>query len=325
MSATFQSWDFDAPSGTFKSHALSERVLHASIARTQFMASVSGIDAFGRNRGETITIPRFSNLDLPTNARIQEKDDIPEDIVVQSTTSTTVVEWGRSLPYSSFNKDLSPLDLPSNLQRTLEKQMRLTLDAEAAAKFKDTLTKYIPTGVASFTFDRDGTPSSAAGSNLNFFHLETIRDELMSGLHVEAFPSGLYRGMLSTKAARGMKSDPKFETWNAPQNREQKVRGTMGTIEGIELIEVNNEGGSGEIAALRNDLGTGGVLGEAIFFGIDAVYMAVTRDIELMVAKLDPYGRRHGIAWYGIMEFGTFWAEDSAADGEANIIHVVSS
>ena len=73
MAANFQSWEFDSPAGPFKNHALSERVLHASIADTLFMSSVTMVDAFGRQRGETITIPRFSNLAIPEDPRINEQ------------------------------------------------------------------------------------------------------------------------------------------------------------------------------------------------------------------------------------------------------------
>lgn len=325
MAGNFQSWDYDAPSGTYKSHALTQEVLHASIAKTQFVPVFQPIDSYGKRRGDTVTVPRFSNLTVPTTGRLGENEDIPEDVVSQSTTSTTVTEWGRSIPFSSFNRDLSPLDLPMALRKELEKQMRLTLDIAAAAKLKENQIKYIPTGVAAGTFDTDGTASSAAGSNLNFYHLERIRDYMVADLRVDMFEDGGLKGYVGTTGLRGLKNDPKFETWNAPQNREAKVRGMVGRIEGIDIIEVNHEGASSATAALDNDLGTNGVLGEAIFVAPDAAYTAIVEDPQILVAKLDAFGRRHGIAWYGIMEFGLFWDGDSANAGEAKIVHVTSS
>ncbi len=310
-----QSWTFDAPSGVYKSHALSQRILEASIANTQFMAYVDSIEGYGKGKGETVTIPRFSNMTQPSSSRIGEFDDIPEDRVPQSVKAVTVSEFGRSIPYSSFNRDLSPLDIEAALRRALEKQMRLTLDSEAATAFKSTLTKYIPTGIAAGNFDTDGTPTNTAGSNLNYFHLEAIRDYAVDTLHMDMD----FTLLASTKAVRGLKQDPQFIEWNAPQNREAKVKGEVGIIEGVKVIEINNT------AALSNSKGTNGVLGEAIFFSGNPVSMAVVKQPELMVAKLDPYGRTFGIAWYGILEWVATWAADSASAGEADIIHITSA
>lgn len=309
-----QSWEFDAPSGVYKSHALSARILEAAIANTQFMAAVDPIEAYGRGKGDTVTIPRFSNMTQNSSYRFGEFENIPEQRVTQSTVAVTVSQLGNSIPYSSFNKDLSPLDIEAALRRALEKNMRLAMDSEAAAAFKEGKIKYIPTGIAAGTFDTDGTASSTAVSNMNYFHLETIRDYAVNTLHMDLD----FTLMLATKGCRGIKQDPKFAEWNAPQNREAKVKGEIGVIEGIKIIEVNNTD------ALSSSKGTNGVLGEGVFFSGKPVSMAVVRQPELMVAKLDPYGLVYGIAWYGNLEFLQNWG-DSASAGEAEVIHITSA
>lgn len=321
----FQSWDFDAPSGVYKSHALADRIMRAVVPQLQFNMFMPSIGGYGKNRGDTVTVPRFSNMSVPSNPRFGEFDDVPEDVVSQSTTSTTVSQWGRILPYSQFNADLSPLDLPAELRRTLERQMMLSVERAAASKLQTGLSIYIPTSASGGTFDTDGTASTPATNNLSFDHLEEMRDYLAADLNAEPFPDGNFVALLSTKAIRGLKDDPKFATWNAPQNREAKVRGEVGIIEGIRIIEVNDQGSSAEARSFRDDLGTGSVLGGGIVFGRDPGYSAVVRDFEMRVAKLDPMGLKHGIMWYGIREYGLFWDADSATIGEARILRLGSS
>lgn len=323
--SNIQSWTIDAPSGVYKNHALSQLVLEAVIADVQFMPYVEIVPGYGKGKGESVTVPRFSNISPAVEGRIGEFDDIPEDIVAQSTKTITVSEWARGIPFTQFNADLSPLDLPMYLRNALQKEMKLILDRECADAFKETLTKYVPTAAAAGTFYTNGTAGTAALVNLNFYHIERLRDYAMETIHMARGENDMYNLMAATKACRGIKLDPKFEQWNVYTNRDAKVRGEIGQIEGVRVIEVNNSGSSSSGAALRNDLGTGSVLGEAIFFGQDPVLMAVAKQPEVMVYKASFDSRKHMLAFHGIFEFAPRWAGDSASDGEADIIHVTSA
>ena len=88
-------------------------------------------------------------------------------------------------------------------------------------------------------------------------------------------------------------------------------------MENIRFIEVNHT------SALSASLGASGVLGEGVFFGQDAVAMALVEDPELRAGIPEDYGRRKSVAWYGILEFGVIW--DTANAGEARIVHLTSS
>lgn len=323
-SGTFQGWDYDAPTGVYKSHALSRQVLHAVIPRLQFRMFMPAIDNFGMNRGDTVTVPRFSNMSVPSNPRFGEHDDVPEDLVSQSTTSTTVSQFGRALPFSSFNKDLSPLDLPRHLRTALEDQIHLSMERAAASVLQSGKILYIPTSSTGGTFDTDGTASSNATDNLSFDHLEEIRDYLAASLDAKPFPDGNYVALLSTTATRSLKDDPKFVAWHAPTSPEKKIRGELGVWEGIRIVEVTDEGASGSGRAFRNDLGSGSVLGGGVIFGMDPGYTAMVRDVEIRVFS-DISGLKQYIMWYGIMEFGLFWDGDSANRGEARIVTLGSS
>ncbi len=312
-------WGFDAPSGVYKNHDLSALLRQAAIAETKFMQFVKPEPGYGKNKGESVTITRISNLTVPSNGRLSENIKIPEDALTITTVAITVSEWGRAVPFTSFSEDLSSFNLENIVQRALKDQMKLVLDNAAAAVFKGTSAKIkaIPTGVAALTLDTDGTASTAATVNLNMYHVEQIRDLMFATYNVPAYEGDDYMCLISTKAKRGIVSDPAWEDWHKYTDPQSKYNGEIGRIENIRFVEVNNTN------ALSGSKGTGSVLGEAIFFGADAVAMAVVQDPELRAAIPGDFGRSKAVAWYGVMDFGVIW--DTANAGEARIVVVTSS
>lgn len=312
-----QTWTFDAPNGVYKNHSMSSDIREAAIAETKFMQFVSPESGYGKKSGESITITRISNLDVPSDGRLAEGQRIPEDELTITTIAITVKEWGRSVPYTSLADDLGSLDLENVIQRKLKDQMKLVLDSACAVGFKASKVKAIPDSVGSIVFDTDGTPSTQAAANLNVFHVEQIRDYMFSTLNVPTYSGDDYIGLVSTKAKRGIMSDPAWEPWHRYTDPQAKFNSEIGRLENIRFIEINNTN------SLSGAKGLNGVLGEAVIFGADAVAMAVVTDPELRAKMPTDYGRSKGVAWYGIMEFGIIW--DTANAGEARIVHVTSS
>lgn len=313
------SWTFDAPTGVYKNHAMSQNLRFAAIAETKFVQFVDPEDGFGRKSGESITITRVSNITVPSNGRLTELNRIPEDDLTLSTTQITVSEWGRAVPYTSFSDDLSEFNIRNISQRKLRDQMKLVMDAAAADAFtsSDVKVKAIPDGVASMVFDTDGTASTQAVSNLNVFGVEQIRDFMFSTLNVPPMEGDDYIGLVSTKAKRGVINDPAWEEWHKYTDPSSKFNSEIGRLENIRFVEINNT------ASLSGSLGLNSVLGEGVFFGQDAVSMAVALDPELRAELPKDFGRKRAVAWYGILEFGEIW--DTANAGEARIVHLTSS
>jgi N4-gp56 family major capsid protein len=311
------SWAFDAPSGVYKNHAMSSDIREAAIAEAKFMQFVNPEPGYGKKAGESVTITRISNIDVPSDGRLSEASRIPEDELTITTIAITVSEWGRSVPYTSLSEDLGSLDMENVVQRKLKDQMKLIMDAACAAAFKTAKVKAIPSGVSELTFDTDGTASTQATANLNVYHVEQIRDYMFSTLNVPAYSGDDYIGLVSTKAKRGIMSDPAWEPWHRYTDPEAKYNSEIGRLENIRFIEINNT------ASLSGSKGLNGVLGEAVIFGADAVAMAVVQDPELRAKIPEDYGRSCGVAWYGILEFGLIW--DTANAGEARVVHVTSS
>jgi len=312
------SWVADAPSGVYKNHKLSSQIRMAAIQQAKFMAFVKPEPGYGRKMGESITITRVSNVTVPTSDVLVETQRIPEDTISLSTQAITVAEHGRAIPYTSLALDLSNFDLENAIQMKLRDQLSLSMDISAATAFKAGKVKAIPTGVATTTFDVDGTPSSAAVSNLNMYHVEQIRDYMFGTLNIAPFAGDDYVAIISYKAKRGLMNDPKWVDWKKYTDPQAKYNGEVGRIENTRFVEQNHT------SALSATKGTGSVLGEGVFFGADPVVMAVVQDPELRAKESEDYGRSKGVAWYGIYGYDQVW-KDSANAGEARVVHLTSS
>ncbi|HEX4715510.1 MAG TPA: hypothetical protein VH164_11340, partial [Ktedonobacteraceae bacterium] len=264
--AQFQ-WQFDAPTGTFKQHALSARLYEAAVQRSVFVDHCRPVEGFGKKQGENVTLTRISNIAEPTSANLVEGERIPEDTFVVTTTSITVKEIGRSVPFTSFAQDLSFFDIENPIQNKLIDQMRLVLDTKAAAAFKQALIKYTPTGFSSETITTNGTPGAQASENMNVYHCEEIRDYMFDTLNIPPADGEDYVGIFRTLGMRGIKRDPAWETWHKYTDPQAKYNAEVGRLENIRFIETNHSLALGKI-------GLSSILGEGVVFGQDAVAMA---------------------------------------------------
>lgn len=311
-------WNYDSPTGVYKSHAMSEQLRFAAIVETKFMQFVTPESGYGKKRGEAVTVTRISRLTIPTSGVLQENVQIPEDVLTVTTVTITVVEWGRSVPYTSLSTDLSEYNIENIVQRALKDQMKVVLDNAAAAAFKTAQIKAEITGVTTVNFDTGGTATQTATANLNLYAIEQIRDYMYSTLNVPPFEGDDYICLVSTKAKRGVMQDPAWEPWHRYTDPEAKYNSEIGRMENVRFIEINNTG------ALSAHPGASQTAqGEAVFFGSDAVAMAVAEDPELRARIPTDYGRSRGVAWYGILQFGLIWTTSNA--GEARVVHLTSA
>ena len=308
-------WNFDAPTGTYKSHAMSMKLYEAAMANSVFLDHVATAEGYGKGKGETVTLTRVRNIAEPASADLDEMMRIPEDEFDLSTKLITVKEIGRSVPYTSLSLDLSEFDLENPIQSKLREQMRMVLDTKASKAFKKAMIKYAPTGASTANIAVNGTFGAAATVNLNFFHVEEIRDYMYDTIHVPPVEGDKYIGIFRTLGLRGLKRDTKWEEWHKYTDPTAKFTGEVGQIEGVRFIESNHGNALGKV-------GSGNVLGEGVVFGMDAVAIAEAMTPELRAAIPDDFGRAKAVAWYGILEFDIIW--DTGNDGEARIVHVGS-
>ncbi len=309
-------WTYDAPTGVYKSHAMSSELYMAALEESVFMDYVQGVKGFGRRRGETVTLTRVATVAEPTSAVLSEAMRIPEDIFSISTTSITVSEIGRAIPYSNLSMELSEFDLENPIQKRLRSQMQLVLDSMVATAFKAAKVKYVPTSMGAATITTNGTAGTAALENMNVFHCEEIYDYLYDTLRCPAYEDGDYVGIFRQLGLRGIRRDPAWEEWHKYTDPGAKYNGETGRLEQIRFVRTNH-------ANALAKTGTSSVLGSGVVFGEDAVAMAEVETPELRAAIPGDFGRQKAVAWYGILQFGLIW--DTGNAGEARVVHVTST
>lgn len=316
------SWVSDAPSGVYKNHALSSQIRMAAIKEAKFMQFVKPVEGYGKKKGEGVTITRVSNVSVPTSDVLVETVRVPEDTLSLSTQAITVSERGRAIPYTKLSLDLAHFDLENAVQKKLKDQLKLRMDLAAAVAFVSGKILAIPTGIAETTFETDGSPSNAAVSNLNMYHVESIRDYMFSTLNIAPYMDDDYVAVIVTQAKRGLMRDPAWVDWKKYTDPSAKFNGEVGRVENIRFVETNNTSSAG----ITNNMGTGSVLGEGVFFGEDPVVMAVAEDPHLIAEDNvgNDFGRQKAVAWYGIYGFGQIWS-DSANAGEARVVFMTST
>lgn len=305
-------WVWDSPTGTYRDHFLSSKIRKEAAADSQFMKFVRPESGYGKGKGQSVTITRM--LQLPLATRVTETDRLPTGRPAIETKSVSVSEWGFKIEMTEFEKNLTEFDMTNPFQAMLRDQMRLTMDKMVADALKLTPYKYIPVSTGG-VFDTDGTPSTAADINIGVSGMRDIHDELRGVLKSPTFRNGKYIGIMSTRAARGIKNDPEYKDWQAPSTSEPFITGRLKDVEGFALFETNH------FDALLNGIGTNDVAGEAIFFGADAGFLATVDEPELRAGIPADLGRFREMGWVGTIEAGLTWE----AAAQARVIHVTSS
>lgn len=306
-------WTLDAPSGVYKDHQLSSKIREAAIADAQFMRFTQAEGGYGKHKGQSVTITRVFPLPLAT--RVSELDRLPSGRPAIDTVQIAVSEWGFKIPMTKFEENLTHFDLTNQFQRVLRDQMRLTMDDMCADAYKSTPYKYTP-DISGGAFSSNGTPAGTADANLSISDLRRLHDELRGVLKVPTFRNGNYVGILSTKAARGIKNDPEYKDWLSQHGTKPFMTGMLpAVIENFILVETNH------YDALSNGLGSGSVLGEAVFFGADPVVLATIEEPELRAGMPEDLGRFRDVGWVGTLEAGLVW--DLAS--YSRVIHVTSA
>ncbi len=306
-------WEWDAPTGVYKNRHLSSKIRTEAIADAIFSRFVSPEGGYGKGKGASVTITRM--LALPLAAQVSEQDRLPSGRPAIQTKRVTPAEWGFKIEMTEFEKNLSHFDIMNQYQRMLRDQMTLTMDKMYADAFKTTPYLFVPAAAGS-AFDTDGTFTVTADKNLDVDDLRQIHDELRGTLKCPTFRNGRYIGILSTRAARGIKSDDQYKDWLAPSTMQPFVSGQwLNPIEGFELFETNH------FDALSNGVGGSSVLGEALFFGADSVFSAVVDEPEVRIGNSTDLGRFREVGWVGTLQAGLTW--DQAAT--SRVIYVGSA
>lgn len=306
------SWTFDAPTGTYRNHALSTDIRRQAIADVQFMKFMRPEPGFGKKKGESVTITRI--MSLPLAGRVNETDRLPSGRPAIETKTVGTSQWGFKIPMTEFETHLTHFDIMNPFQAALRDQISLTMDKMCADALKLTPVKYTPLATGG-EFVTDGSADSLSNRNLEVQDLRRIHDRLHGDLKCPKFKNGKYVGILSTRAARGLKNDPEYKDWLAPTTSEPLMTGRLKDIEGFALFETNNTD------SLSDLVGTSLTTGEAIFFGADAGGLVRIMDPEIRAGIPEELGTFREVGWVGTIEAFLTWERPTLA----RVIHISST
>jgi N4-gp56 family major capsid protein len=297
-------WTYDIPSGTYKNFTLSDKMREQAAAEAVFPRFMSNEPGFGKKKGDTYTITRILQLGLAS--RVSETDRLPSGRPALETKSVTISEWGFKIPTTQFEQNLSKYDIMNPFQSMLRTQIKLTMDKMCADALKKTPIVYVPTAT-SFTLTTNGTPGATSDRNLGISDLREIHDYMQGTLKCPPYANGKYVGVLSTKAARGIKNDPEYKDWIAPTSSEPLMNGQLKDVEGFTLVETNHYN------ALSNLQGASTTTGQAIFFGADAGAILEVDAPEIRMGIPEDLGRFRDVGWVGTLESFLVWESASLA------------
>lgn len=316
------SWDFDAPTGTFKNQLLSDALYENALENSVAMPYVDVEEDFGKNKGESKTFTRFTHISEPSSAELSELLPIPEVQFSMATLAITVKEYGVAVPYTGKLEMLSKYNIENAVQRTLMEQKRLVLDSLALTAFKNTNVKYVPTSATAGNITYNSTASGTAVADLSYFHIEDIGQNMYDDLRIPYFDDEMYIFITRMKTATTVRRDSQFISWHQYANPQVKAKGEVGVIERFKFVETNHAAAGALPNVGANNFGSGVVLGR------DAATMLEAETPHLRAALPAGHGRFKSIAWYGLFGFGNVYTgatTQATSRGVSRAIHVTSA
>jgi len=320
-----QNWTMAPDGGHFANKPLSSKLRYVNTSQYVFRQFTRPEPGFGKQRGESIDFDKIS-MAQTQGGQIGEFQDIPETKFSITKDNLQVTEWGNSIPWTGKLETLSEFSPNQPVQKVILNDEKQVLDLAVATEMKTSKLCYIATGPTTQTWDVDGTASTTATTQFNYFHLKEMVDAAEMGLFgsgntgkiIPKMPCGKYTVILSVKAKRGLFDDPEFQEAAKFSFPRKLFNGEImeETVYNCRFVICDNAD------ALSNAKGSNSI-GEALLIGDDSIVEGVALKEELRYKLAVKYGRDKGLAWYAILGFKKPW--DYVSDGEEHIIRYTSA
>lgn len=320
-----QTWAIDQDGGFLANPPLSQKLRHATQPKMQFRQITRVEPGFGKNKGEQLDFDKVMNVQTG-GGKFAEENKIPETKFLIKQASLLIDQYGLSVPFTGKLEVLSEFDPRNPIQTALTNDMAKTIDKAVSDEAKTGKIIAVPTLIDTVAWDSDGTPTDTATVNINMIHIKDIVDAMKVGIFgstvlrpVPPMPDGFYVCVASVKFLRGIIDDPDFQDAADYAAPDMRLSGEIGRnpIYKVRFLEHTFT------TSLSNGKGTGSVLGEAIFFGDDAIIEGVAIPEEIRAKVPTNYGLDKGIAWYFLGGWKRAW--DASDDTETRIVRVTSA
>lgn len=275
-------------------------------------------EAIGKKRGDTWLFDKSGNV-ATQGGTLVETQTIPETQFITNQGTGTITEYGNSVPWTGKLDALGQFQLEPVIEQKLRDDMVKVMESAAASQF--TQTQFVAVSVAtnSVAITTNGTATATATADGSAQNTRSIVDFMKKKL-IPRFDGRNYICVASVSYLSGLHSDTGTGGWVDISKYTDTYagnifRGEVGEFYMTRFVE--------ETGYLSNVIGNGSTHGQAVFFGSDNVYEAVSIPEEIRVKNSMDYGRDMGLAWYALLGWKIVW--DYAVDNEQHIVFVTSA
>ena len=214
---------------------------------------------------------------------------------------------------------LGKFDVDNVTEIKLRDDMVKVLESAAGTQFTNTDFYAVMSATNTVVITTNGTATAVATADLTAANTRSVVDFMKKKL-IPKYDGRNYIAVCSVAALSGMHADSgtggwidisKYTVTFAPNI----FAGEVGTFYNVRFVE--------ETGFLSNTIGNGSTHGQAVFFGADSVYEAVSIPEEIRVKIPQDFGRDLGLAWYALLGFKLVWS--FSTDSEQHVVFVASA
>ena len=315
---TGQVWSVNTLGGYHAVPYLSDKLRSVAQPMYRLRQFVDVKEAIGKGRGEAWLFDKTGNVQSAGGVLV-ETNTIPETQFITNQGTGSITEYGNSIPYTAKMNTLGQFALEPMVEQKLRDDMVKVLESACGAQYVATEYVGVCVGTASTAITTNGTATATATADLTASNVRGFVD-FFKKRNVPKYDGRNYICVASTAALAGMHADTGTGGWiDISKYSDTYARnifeGEVGTFYGVKFIE--------ETGYLSNTIGSGSTHGQAVLFGSDNVYEAVSVPEEIRVKNSTDYGRDQGLAWYALLGWKKVW--DYAVDGEQHIMFITSA
>jgi len=281
----------------------SREILFEAQPRQKFVQFAKKKVDFQAVKGKSIIFTKYNNL--TGGSELTEGTDLEKTNLSASEITITVKEQGKAIQVTEFLLQTSFQDIMGESSRILANHLATSVDTLLRNAALETTNILFGDGSLADATAYNGADGNAT-AKFNTATVKTLVERLASN-NSPRFEGDYFVCFATPSQLRSLRDDNNWIEANKYNGRRQLYVGEAGMYEGMIFIETTNM----PIYATAAEAVTAGYTGvtnddnhEAVAFGENAYAWGVAVEAELRDDGVQDFGRKHGLAWYGIWGAG---------------------
>ena len=324
----------DLGGGLMGHHQISEELRWAASGETRIVGFTKPYSGFKKNAGDTVSMYHVLPMADVADGSIQEAGEIPMRMMAFGRRDLTLTEHGSATTFTHKLETLFKFNIPDTMKKGLQQHLAETMDNEATnLGFLSTDVKIVatPTNLTDLSFSTTGTATAVAAAPMTKEHVKKISTYMWDTIHVPFYDrpiskthqignqgeggSDHYICLSSGDNIENLLLDPDVIRWQQAMRRgEMLYRNEACDLHNVRFVRINRQN------AFSDAIDAGGLIGDACFFGDEAIAFVEAEAPSLRLAP--DWGGKGGLVqamlWYGIYTFGPYW--NFSDDGRAKMV-----